>query len=170
MLQKETKVTFYRTRGRDLLVIFQNHNDFASCCDEAGVLEAKGVPQYDPNEWRIFINSSKKTLKFVLLHKTKLFGAILIGHSVYLKVVLDLLKYDDHKWVICVDLKMVKFLIGPQGTYIKYPCFLCLWDSRAKDKHWEQKLWPFRKTLTVGERNIIHQQLAERQKIIFPLL
>ena len=99
-----------------------------------------------------------------------MFGAILIGHSVYLKVVLDLLKYDGHKWVICVDLKMVNFLIGPQGAYIKYPCFLCLWDSRAKDKHWEQKLWPFRKTLTVGERNIIHQQLVERQKIIFPLL
>lgn len=27
---------------------------------------------------------------------------------------------------------MVNFLLGQQGGYIKYPCFLCLWDSRIK--------------------------------------
>ena len=77
-----------------------------------------------------FIDSSK-SLKCVLLHNGNLFGAIPIGHSVYLKekhenlkVVLDLLKYDDHKWIICVDLKMVNFLLGQQGGYTKYPCFL----------------------------------------------
>ena len=58
----------------------------------------------------------------MLLHNGNLFGAIPIGCSVYLKekyeqlkVVLDLLKYDDHKWVICVDLKMVNFLLVQQG-------------------------------------------------------
>ena len=85
-----------------------------------------GVPQYDPNELRLFINS---------------FGAIPIGHSVYLKkkhehikVVLNLLKYDDHKWVIYADLKMVNFLLGQQGQYTKYPCFLCLWDSQPSKR------------------------------------
>ena len=44
----------------------------------------------------------------MLLHNGNLFGAIPIGPSVYLKekhehikVVLDLLKYDDHKCVMC---------------------------------------------------------------------
>lgn len=75
-----------------------------------------------------------------------------IGHFVHLeenhehiKTALDLLKYDEHKWVICVDLEMVNFLLGQQGGYTKYPGFQCLWDSRAKDKHWEQKLWPVKK-------------------------
>ena len=75
----------------------------------------------------------------MLFHNRNLFGAIPIGHSIYLKkkhehikVVLDLLKYDDHKWVRCVDLKMAIFLLGQQGRYTKYPCFLCLWDSRAE--------------------------------------
>jgi hypothetical protein len=64
---------------------------------------------------------------------------------------------------------MVNLLLGQQGGYTKYPCFLCLWDSRVKDKHWEQKLWPVRKSLTVGEKYIIHQPLVE-WKIIFPPL
>ena len=77
----------------------------------------------------------------MLLHYGILLGAIPIGHSFYSKEkhehikALDLGKYDDHKWVTCVDLKMVNFLLGQQGGYTKYPCFLCLWDSQAKDKH-----------------------------------
>ena len=108
----------------------------------------------------------------MLLNDGNLFGAILTGQSVYLKekhehikVVLDLLKYDYHKWVIRVGLKMVNVLLGQQGQYTKYSCFLCLWDSPAKDKHWEQKLCPIRKGLTVGEKNIIHQPLVERKKL-----
>ena len=75
-------------------------------------------PQYDPNEWRLFMDSSKKSLKCVLFHNGNFLGAIPIGHSVYLKtrhehikVALDLLKYDNHKWVICADLEMVNFLL-----------------------------------------------------------
>ena len=108
-------------------------------------LVAMGFAQYDPNEWRLFIDSSKKGLKCVLLHNGNLFGAIPIGHSVYLnekheqiKLVLDLLNYEDHKWVICMNLKIVDLLLGKQGGYTKCPCLLCLWDSLAKDKHWEQ--------------------------------
>ena len=65
---------------------------------------------------------------------------------------------------------MVNFLLGQQGGYTKFPCFLCLWDSRARDKHWVQKDWPKRTTLNVGDKNIINPQLVEREKIIFPPL
>ena len=110
-----------------------------------------GVTLYNPNEWRLFLDSSKRSLKCVLLHNGNSHGSVPIGHSVHLKEeyghikkVLELLKYDDHNWIICVDLKMVNFLFGQQGGYTKYSCFLCLWDSRAKDKHWTQKNWPVR--------------------------
>ena len=36
---------------------------------------------------------------------------------------------DTHKWIICVNLKLVKFRLGQQSGYTKFPCFLCLWDS-----------------------------------------
>ena len=147
MLQKETNVTFYRNREKGLLAFFEPDNDFVYCCDVPGLLVAMGFPLHDLNEWRLFIDSSKKGLKCVLLHNGNLFGAIPIGRSVYLKekheqikLVLDLLNYEGHKWIICVNLKIVNLSIEQQGGYTKCPCLLCLLDSRAKDKHWEQKL------------------------------
>ena len=65
---------------------------------------------------------------------------------------------------------MVNFLLGQQGGYTKYPCFLCLWDSRAKDHHWIRRKWPCRDALVQGEANVINEALVEREKIIFPPL
>ena len=86
------------------------------------------------------------------------------------KTVLSLLDYDQHRWVICVDLKIVHFLLGQQAGYTKYPCFLCYWDSRARDKHWAQNDWRIREHLLVGEQNIVNEALVSRDKIIFPPL
>ncbi|CAM1323525.1 Uncharacterised protein at_DN2338, partial [Pycnogonum litorale] len=86
-------------------------------------------------EWRLK-DSSKTSLKCVLLHNGNIYGSIPIGHCkmkeeyVNIKIVLERLQYHVHGWVICVDLKMVNFLLGQQGAYTKYPCFLCYWDSR----------------------------------------
>ena len=55
MLQKETNVTFYREREKGLLLSFEPDNNFVYCCDVTGLLVAMGVPQYDANEWRLFI-------------------------------------------------------------------------------------------------------------------
>ena len=54
-------------------------------------------------------------------------GLIPVGHSTTLKEkydaiksVLQHIKYNDHQWVICADLKMVNFLLGQQSSYTKY--------------------------------------------------
>jgi len=83
-------------------------------------------------------------------------------------LVLEKIKSDEHQWVICVDLKMVNFLLGQQGGYTKYPCFLCLWDSRAKQEHWIRKVWSTRENMVIGESNIIREPLVGREKIISP--
>ena len=79
------------------------------CNDVSGLLDAMGVRSYDSKEWRLFLDSSNSSLKCVLLHNGNN-GAIPIGHSVHLKeeyghikLVLKLLKYNEHNWVICVD-------------------------------------------------------------------
>ena len=59
-----------------------------------------------------------------------------------IKQVLEKLNYCDHQcvqWLLCVDLKMVKFLLGQQSGYTKYPRFICLWDSCARIDHWVKK-------------------------------
>ena len=43
---------------------------------------------------------------------------------------------------VCGDLTVISMILGQQGGYTKFPCFLCEWDSCAKAKYWNQKVWP----------------------------
>lgn len=159
------------------LEFFSEDKDFVYCHDIKGLLSLLGVTSYSSTEWRLFLDSSKRSLKCVLLHNGNIYGAVPIGHSVHLreeyndiKSMINLLKYSDHNWIICVDLKMVNFLLGQQRGFTKYPCYLCMWDSRAREKHWTQKEWPERETLEVGMPNIVNEPIVSRDRIIFPPL
>ena len=50
LLQHGTKVTFYRSREKDLLQYFRVDSDLVYCHDVSGLLYAVGVTLYDPNE------------------------------------------------------------------------------------------------------------------------
>ena len=65
---------------------------------------------------------------------------------------------------------MISFLLRQQKGYIKFPCFLCMWDSRNRENHWTQKEWQKHDTLKAGMPNVIHEPIVSRDKIIFPLL
>ena len=176
MLRKEVNVTLYRTREKDLLNHFKEDDSFVYCPDSPELINNLSAGTYDSKDWRLFLDSSKKSLKCVLLHNGNKLPSIPIGHSVWAKESYDEVKktlkqinYDQHNWVTCVDLKMANFLLGQQGGYTKYPCFHCLWDSRACDKHWVTSEWPARE-LVIGENNVINKPLVGRQKVIFPPL
>ena len=124
-----------------------------------------------------FIDSSKQSLKCVLLHNASTYAGVPIGHSVTLKesysivqMILQKLCCNEHKWAICLVLKMINILLGQQAGYVKYLCFLCLWDSRADDQHWQRKDWPVREELVVGEDNVINEPLVDRDSILLPPL
>lgn len=61
-------------------------------------------------------------------------------------------------------------LLGQQGGYTKYPCFLCEWDSRNRAQHWIKKDWPQRASLTPGTKNVVKEALVDRSKILLPPL
>ena len=65
---------------------------------------------------------------------------------------------------------MLGFLLGLQGGYTKYSCFLCLWDSRAVDQHFVTREWPVRQDLNPGTHNVINQPLIPVEKILLPPL
>ena len=65
---------------------------------------------------------------------------------------------------------MVGFLLGLQGSYTKFPCFLCLWDNRAGTEDWIKKDWPMRSELISGSLNVLTPPLVESSKIVFPAL
>ena len=127
------------------------------------------VSQYQPEDWRLFIDSSKRSLKCVLLHNDNRFASVSLAHSTTLKekyeavkYVLGKIRYDQHEWDICVDLKMVNFLLGQQSGFTKYPCFLSIWDSRDRAQHYTKKDWPLREELVPSRAwNIINNALVD---------
>ena len=149
LLKAGTSVSFYRNREENLRKYFQSDSQLVYCADVERLLLAMGLSAYCLNDWRLFIDSSKRSFKCVsilVIHNDNQYGSIPIGHSVTLKenyknikVVLERLKYCVHQWLICLDLKMVNFLLGQQGGHIKYFCFLCYWDSRANEEHLVRK-------------------------------
>lgn len=70
---------------------------------------AVGLQNYYTNVWRLFIDSSKRSFKFVRLH----YGNKLV--FVLLSLVMLKIKYTEYDWVISIDLKMLHFLLGQQG-------------------------------------------------------
>lgn len=48
--------------------------------------------------------------------------------------------------------------------------FSCEWDSRARDRHYEQKEWPLRQVLTPGLKNIAHEPLVDPKNVLLPPL
>ena len=131
----------------------------------------------DANSWRLFVDSTKQSLKCVLQHNTNTYALIPIGNSTTLKEthepikqVMEIINYTKYNWVICVDFEMVNHLLGRQSGYTKLPYFLCLWDSRARDQRWDRKDWPLRTQMEVGEKNVVSAPLVPRDKIIFPPL
>ena len=66
---------------------------------------------------------------------------------------------------------MVKFLLGQQSGFTKYPCFLCMWDSRDRAQHYAKKDWPLLEELVpYKERNVINDPLVDRDRVLFPSL
>ena len=80
------------------------------------------------------------------------------------------IRYHDHKWHICGDLKVVGLLLGLQMGYTRYMCFLCLWNSRADEQHYETVEWPSREIFHPGSFNVQHLPLVDAKKVFLPPL
>lgn len=176
LLVSGVKVTCYRDRHTRFAQYYSKKKNVCYCHDVTGLFAEFGV-KYDPNEWRLFIDSSKLSLKAVLLHQGNSNPSVPLAHAVNMKesyesmaMLLDLIKYKDHEWKICADLKVVAMVTGLQQGYTKYCCFLCKWDSRARDEHYVKKDWPERINYTIGQENVKFDPLVKKDKIILPPL
>ena len=61
---------------------------------------------------------------------------------------------------------MVGLVLRLQGEYTKYPCVLCLWDSRADDQHHVRQEWPLRQGLKPGSYHVQYHPFVEPNKIL----
>ena len=176
LLKEGTTFSWYRHREAEFTPYFTKKDDLVYCHNVTGLVAAMGK-DYNASDWRLFIDSSKRSLKAVLLFNGTKIASLPVGHSVAMKetyanmkVLLDKLDYTAHNWLICGDLKMIAILLGMQGGYTKFPCFLCLWDSRADAQHYVKKEWPPRTGFSPGSSNVVDEPLVEATKVLLPPL
>lgn len=179
LLAPGTKFAWYRHRENEFLPYFEADDDLIFCCNIPGLvcrLGGSGI-DYNAGDWRLFIDSSRTSLKAVLLHNGNEYGSVPVAYSTRLKEtyenlqrVLTKIRYTEHNWTVCGDLKIICMLLGQQKGYTKMPCFLCEWDSRATSQHWQNQNWPPRLNLKPGSKNIVATSLVDRSLILLPTL
>lgn len=176
LLSKSCKISSQRKRHEPFSQYFTLTDKLCYCHNVLGLFKEIGF-NYDPKDWRLFIDSSCKSLKAVLLHNGNKYPSIPIAHSTHLKEqyssvqhLLQVLKYAENQWDVIGDFKMIAFLMGLQGGNTKNPCFLCLWDSRDTGRHFQTVEWPLRSEFVVGQKNVKWEPLVEQEKILLPPL
>jgi hypothetical protein len=176
LLKAEVRVTLFRNRHEQFEPLFKKEDSLVFCQNVDALMQEMRIT-HNAQEWRLLIDSSKLSLKAVLLHNTNQLPSIPVGHAVHmketyenLKQLLEKIEYRMHGWQICADLKVVSLLMGLQQGYTKYRCFLCQWDSRAKDLNYIKRDWPPRASPKVEEMNVENPPLADSHKIILPPL
>jgi len=148
-LDEGVKITLYRYRQKkNLEEFFTMEGTLVACKDVDGLFKALTM-SHCSDEWRLFIYSSKVSLKAVLLHNGNVLPSIPVAGAFGIKESNDsmkqlpqYIKYDTYKWNICTDLKVFALLLGLQLGYTTFPCFLCEWDSRDKAHHHIKSIWP----------------------------
>ena len=106
LLESGTKVIFYCTREKELYFFTEfalDDEKFVYCNNVEGLLKHMGVETYNVDEWRLFIDSSKRSFKCVILHNGNKYASVPIGHSVNMKekyeeikLVRELIQYKAH--------------------------------------------------------------------------
>ena len=111
---------FYSGRHEEFKDLFSQKDGVVFCNDVCSDMEVLGLKS-NPEQWRLFINSSKINLKVVLLHNGNKFPSIPLAHAANMKesyenmkLLLGKIKYDEFKWELCGDLKVVALLLGMQ--------------------------------------------------------
>jgi hypothetical protein len=94
--------------------------DLVYCNDVCVLIEELWV-QRTSDQWRLFIDSSKLSLKAVLLCNGNNLPAVPLAHAVHMQEtytsiqgLLETIYYKDHQWYIHADLKVVTLPTGLQ--------------------------------------------------------
>lgn len=179
VLHPTTKVIGFRNRQK----VYQNYflmNDektYAYCNRVPELMREMGI-EHNPDEWRLFIDSSTASLKAGLLHVTNKKPSIPVAYSTetsetydVLKKIITDIKYHDHEWKVCCDLKVVAILQGMQSGYTKHNCFLCDWDSRyTQSCQYLKRDWHMRDEHVPGELNVKKEEIVKKERILLPPL
>lgn len=182
LTQKDVKVTAYRQRQAQFQKFYtiNTQNTFSYCINIEGLMIEMDLNyNYNAKDWRLFIDSSKTSLKAVLLHKLNTKPSVPIAYSIdmkecyeTMKIILQSIQYDQHKWKICCDIKVINILRGLKGGYPKHMCFICDWDTRYSGDQYTCTSWKNREdVLAINPTlSMLHDALVPIDDIYLPNL
>jgi hypothetical protein len=126
LLRQNTKVCFNSGRHEEFKDFFSQQDDVVFCNYVCSVVEVLGH-EFNPDQWRLFIESSKVSLKVVLLHNRNKFPSVPLAHAANMKEsyesmkpLLGKTKCDESEWKLYGDLKAVSLLLGMQLGHTKF--------------------------------------------------
>ncbi|KAL4713600.1 hypothetical protein ACJJTC_016683 [Scirpophaga incertulas] len=88
LLAQGTTITSFRKRNANFSVFFKIEGPMCVCFDIVGLMNELGLTHIS-TEWRLFIDSSKSSLKAVLLHNGNIKPSIPVAYSVSMKETYD---------------------------------------------------------------------------------
>lgn len=152
LLAPGTSFSWFRHRERDFLPYFLEEGDLVYCSDIPRLMSRFNV-KYEVSDWSLFINSSKRILKAMLLHNYNKYISVTVERSVHLEEQYKNLafihskqKYSDNGWAVCSDLKVMSMVLRQQGGCTKYLRFFCA-SATVEIAIVLTKEWPERVTL-----------------------
>jgi hypothetical protein len=89
MLASRVKFSLYRNCEKEFQKYYAQEDQLLFCTDISNHL---GEKEYDPSTWCLFIDSSKRSLKAVLLHNSNILASIPLAHSTKLSELYETLK------------------------------------------------------------------------------
>ena len=117
-LKENVRISVYLKRHEDLVHFFKMERVLVASTDIDGLMQTLNI-NHNPLDWRLFIESSKLSLKAVLPHNGNTLPSIPVGHSVHnkelyedVKILMEAINYDKFKWQICGDLKVIALPLG----------------------------------------------------------
>ena len=120
----------YRKCQQSLSSSFCKNSELVYCNDVEGLLQGL-VCTHNHEEWGL-LNSSKSSLKVVLLHNGNIHPSIPNAHSVHMKetyenmaLLLKAVSYSKYEWKICGGLKILRLCLRMQSGYTVC-CLLCV--------------------------------------------
>ena len=85
LLDGSVRIISQRKRHCGFSMFYTFKDGLSYCHDIEGLFQAMGGIPCNPSEWRLFIDSSSRSLKAVLLHNINKCPSIPLAHSVYMK-------------------------------------------------------------------------------------
>ena len=101
-MKENVRISVYRKMHEDLVQFFKMERGLVACTDIDGLMQTLSI-NHIPLDWRLFTDSSKLSLKAVIVHNVNTLPSIPLGHSVHnesyenMKILIEAVNYDKFK-------------------------------------------------------------------------